>query len=84
MMLRFGYLIGIVVASVFFPWWLVLVLCMPYVYLYTAYELCMVMVLIDGYYGVLGGRPVLSMMLIGMFIIVESIKPFIYLRFERV
>jgi hypothetical protein len=80
MIIRLVYFLSIALVCILCPWWVIPLVCLPYFYFYTAYELLIVALLVDGYFGAFGNVPVLSMMIGGIFIVIEGFKPYVSFR----
>lgn len=80
MIVRLLFLVAVITLALLVPWWVTIIIAVPYLYLYRGFELPLVMILVDGYYGTLTTAPLLSITTLGVCMIVESIKPYITTR----
>lgn len=80
MILRVSYLLTILLISLLFPWWVTVLLVIPYLFIYRAYEVPVFMLCVDGYYGTFYTFPVLSFAILGLAIMIEAIKPYLSLQ----
>ncbi len=82
-MARVTYFLTIVLLSFLCPWWATILVSLPYFYLYRAYELVVLAILVDGYHGAVGDIPVFSMIVSGVLILSEWSKPYISFRSDH-
>lgn len=71
--------LGILLMATFFlPWWAVLGGVAIYALSYRAYELVPLMILVDGYYGVLDTHPFLSVGTVVMVMMMVFLRPLLW------
>lgn len=76
-MLRLSSLGLIIMGALFFPWWAVALMMVPYTTRYRGYELIVAMVLLDGYYGAFSRLPLLTLSALGVVWVMTSVRPFL-------
>lgn len=77
MIVRLLFLTVLMTLTLLVPWWLTVLIAIPYLYAYRGFEVPLLMILVDGYYGTLATMPLLSIITLGLCMIIESIKPYI-------
>ncbi|MBY0310096.1 hypothetical protein K2Q16_03055 [Patescibacteria group bacterium] len=75
MIVRLLSLALIIMGALFFPWWAVALMTIPYTTRYTGYELIAVAVLIDAFYGVFSRVPWLTLCVVVIVLLMMFIRP---------
>jgi hypothetical protein len=75
MMLRFLSLGILIMGALFFPWWAVALMMVPYATRYYGYELIGVAVLLDGYYGAFPDSPLLTAAAVVVVFVMVFVRP---------
>lgn len=82
-MVRILSIIGVALASVLLPWWLVMPLWVVYAYRLPAYELLVLGALCDAYYGVASGYAYYTAAALVIVAGMEFLKPYLVFHEER-